>query len=194
MKKFAPRHIAVGVVLCGLGLALYVAAQPRLRAVQTKSCEVNLKRISLSMLQYVRDYDEHYPKSDNWMDALGPYARGFGANRESDAAVEARFRCPTTGSFYVYNRNLARISYVRADDPQTPWIYEAAPGQNRRNFSDSGQTWPREPIHQRSPIWGNHVLFGDAYVRLTKIKPNFRSFATPASKSPKIKPAQTAKP
>ena len=146
------------------------------------------------MMQYVRDYDEHYPKSDNWMNALGPYARGFGPNRESDASIEALYRCPTTGSFYVYNRSLAGISYVRANDVATPWVYEAASGQNQRNFSDSGELWPAEPIHQRSPIWGNHVLFGDAHVRLTNIKPIFRPFATPTPKSPKIKPAQTAKP
>ena len=189
-----PRQIAVGVAILGLGGALLLAAQPRLRAVETKECQANLKQIGLAMMQYQRDYDEHYPKSDNWMDALQPYGRGFGPNRESDAEVEARFRCPTTGSFYVYNRNLARVSYVRADNPQTPWIYEASTGQNRRNFSDSGQLWTREPIHQRIPIWGNNVLMGDGSIPLTINKPAFRSFVVPTPKPPKTKPAKTAKP
>lgn len=194
MKRLAPRHAAIGVVLAGFVVALYLAAQPRKRAQQTEICQRNLKRISLAMLIYIRDYDEHYPNANNWMDALQPYARGFGTSRESDAAVEARYRCPTTGSFYVYNRHLAGLSYVRADDPMTPWVYEAGAHQNQRNFSDGGELWPAIAIHQRSPVWGNNVLLGDAGIELRGNKPKFRSFAAPTPRPAKIKPARTAKP
>lgn len=60
-----PHYATIGfTVVAGLGGALYLAAQPRLRAVQTKNCEINLKQIGLAMMQYERDYDEHYPNSD----------------------------------------------------------------------------------------------------------------------------------
>ena len=106
MKQIAPRHIALGIMLCGFGVALYLVAQPRLRAVQTKSCQINLKQIGLAMLQYNRDYDEKYPLAANWADSLKPYAIGS-RKPNSDEAFEKMFHCPTSGSFYAYNRPLA---------------------------------------------------------------------------------------
>ena len=188
MKQLALRHIALGVVLCGLGGALYLAAQPLLPSVQTKNCQSNLKMIGIAMIQYVRDYDEHYPRAENWADAVKPYAGGSQPNLVSKAENEARYFCPKTGNFYVYNRNLSSLSYTLPIGAITPLAYETGANQKRQNFSDSGQLWPASPIHQNHSIWGNHVVFADRHIELLEKKPAFRSF------SPVPKPTATPTP
>lgn len=186
-----PRHVAVGVVLCGLAGVVYMAAQPLKRSAQTSSCQVNLKQIANSMGQYVRDYDEKFPLADNWMDALIPYARGFGGNPESVASVKARFACPTTGSFYAYNSLIEKQSVTKIS-LSAPWLFEVSAGAGKTNLSDDGSLWPTSPIHQTRETRGSNAYFAvysaPARVELLQAKPDFRPFAKPtATPKPRAK-------
>ena len=199
MKQLAPRQIAVGVVILGLVGALYLAAQPPLSVVQTKNCQINLKQIGMATIQYVRDYDEQFPIAARWANDLKPYAKNWyviGSRAQNpDEAFDRMFRCPTTGSFYAYNRHLETVSIgMITDTSRVPLAIEVNVGNPQINFNGVGQDWPASPIHEEEGARGNHVVFADGHVELTKNKPIFRPFATPTPKSPKIKPAQTAKP
>ena len=185
-----PRQIAVGVVLCGLAGLVYLAAQPLKRSGQFSVCSSNFKQISNAMLQYTRDYDEHFPKSDNWAHALKPYLTSRVADPE--ATFQNLFHCPTSGSYYVYNGNLAGVSYVRINSAATPWVFEVGAGQNRIDFSDDGRLWPQNSVHQTLKQSGSNVLFGDGQTRLVTAKPRFMKFAP--MPIPKAKPQRQKKP
>lgn len=221
MKRFAPRHVAFGVlVAAGAGVALYLAAQPLKRSGQMSSCQSNLKQIGLGTMQYVRDYDEQFPIARNWADGLAPY---LGVNTKpsrpnAEKSFQRLFRCPTSGTFYVYNGFYSTISASQdKNSASSPLLYEAAVGG--RNASDRGQSWPKIPIHSIIQSRGNNVLFGDGHVELRANKPRFKVFPplgrqelldrlryspTPAPKPAKIKstkikptkikPTKTAKP
>lgn len=195
MKQFAPRYAALGVIIVvGAGVMFYEAAQRQLRAVQTKNCQINLKIIGLAMLQYNRDYDEKYPLAERWADSLKPYAVGTSKpNREE--AFAKMFHCPTTGSFYSYNRNLETVTMEQVVPfERETLVIEVVTGQTKPNLSGGGELWPSSPIHETAGTRGNHVLFADGHVELTTSKPAFRSFMTPTSRPTEIKPARTAKP
>ncbi len=172
-----PRHVAVGVFLLGSAGLIYAALQPLRRSAQTSSCESNFKRIGGAMMIYIRDYDEKLPKADNWSDALQPYVTLGQKPSDPQAYFLERLLCPTSGSTYVYNRNLAGRSYVLINAATTPWLYEVGAGQNQLNISDDGKLWPSAPVHDTTMRCGNHVLFGDVKVRLSLAKPAFARFA-----------------
>ena len=167
------------IVLAGFGAALYLSAQPRARAVETKNCQTNLKIIGLAMLQYNRDYDEKYPPAPRWADSLKPYAIGSdifpsgSSDPRPNAKFDKMFHCPTTGSFYAYNRNLQTLTMERILPlEREPLVIEVAARQTKPNLSGAGELWPPSPVHKD----GNHVLFADGHVELRQNKPAFRSF------------------
>ena len=185
-----PRQIAVGVVLCGLAGLIYAASRPLKRSGQTWNCQSNLKQIGLGMMQYSRDYDEQFPRAENWMEELRPYVRGFGQNDESDAVVGARYLCPTTKGYYALNVYYDRLSMAQDKSPSSsPLAFDFVNG--RLNQSDDGKNWPIPPIHTTLQTTGNNVLFGDFHVELRQNKPRFHPFASraAATATPLPKPA-----
>ncbi len=183
-----PRQIAVSVVLCGLAGLIYLASRPLKRSGQTWNCQSNLKQIGLGMSQYARDYDEQFPRAENWMEELRPYVRGFGPNHESDAVVGARYLCPTTNGYYALNVYYDRLSMIQDKSPtSSPLVFDFVNG--RLNQSDDGRNWPISPIHTTLQTTGNNVLFGDGHVELRQNKPPFRKFAPlpAATATPKAK-------
>ena len=181
-----PRQIAVGVVIIGLSGLIYGASIPLKRSGKTWNCQANLKQIGLGMMQYTRDYDEHYPRAKDWATVLRPYSVGR-SNRGDDSAFEAIFRCPATDGFYALNVYYTQISMAQDLSPRTaPLIFDFPNGV--LNQSDDGAGWPNPPIHTTLQTTGNNVLFGDAHVELRGNKPVFRPFA------PLPKPAATPTP
>ena len=174
MKRFAPRHAAVLMVLAGLLVAANFAIQPRRRAQQTRACQTNLKIIGLAMMQYTRDYDEHYPLATNWADALRVYSP-LARTANTQSGDGKLFRCPTTGSFYAMNSFCAQLNVARIDDAATePLFFDTMAGT--RNLSDDGGLWPASPVHPWGERWGNNVGFADGHVQLRTDKPRFHSF------------------
>ena len=193
--RIAPRHIAAGVALVGLGWLLNSASQPFQRNAQNSSCRSNLKRIGLAIFQYERDYDESFPLAHNWADSLSSYSLAIN-NSDREAGFQQRFRCPTSGAYYAFNEIYAGKSAGKIDGEalnEAPLVFDVSWG--KRNFSDDGSLWPTDPpIHGTEKYGGNNVAFADGHVKLMTVKPKFRSFATPTPKSTKIKPARPAKP
>lgn len=187
-----PRQIAVLLALGGLGaMLLYVTATPRRNAKQTSSCQSNLKLIGLGMMQYARDYDEHFPLKANWPDALVPYAIG---NRyvQPKRNYETLFRCPTSNSYYAFNSYFSALNLAIDRTPaQSPLNFDVSAGHNAPNLSDNGSLWPTSPVHAWAKKSGNNVLFADGHVKLMNAKPVFKSFAP--KPTPKPKAAATRK-
>lgn len=173
MKRFGPRHAATLVVFAGLLIAINFAIAPRRRAVQTKNCEFNLKQITVAMMQYVRDYDEKYPVTARWADDLKPYASNTQTVKEH--GIDYLFHCPTSGASYAYNNHLEGFSIAQTDATNV-WIFDAEAGQTQRNFSGDGKDWPASPIHEKYPIWGNHLITGDGSVKFAESPPPASAF------------------
>ena len=171
-----PRQIAVGVAGAGLVGAFWLALQGPVRSRQNAICQSNLRQVGYAMGIYIRDYDEKFPMARNWADVLRPYVAGFGASKRSPAQIEALFRCPTSGSFYVYNGNLAGVSYARINS-KVPRIYETSAGHNAPNQSDGGAVWSATPVHQTPRASGSNALFDFNQVVLSATKPAFPRFA-----------------
>ena len=182
-------YAALGaVIITGFGGAVYLMAQSQKRAVQTKNCQINLKQIGLAMLQYSRDYDEHYPPTANWAQTLSPYLPHSTIYAQG-AALQQTYRCPTTGNFYAYNRNLQTLTMGQILPLEgEPLVIEVAAGQTKQNLSGAGELWPLSPIHETADTRGNNVLFADGHTELRQNKPTFRKFA------PLPKPTATPRP
>lgn len=170
-----PRQIAVGVVLCGLAGLVYLASRPLKRSGQTWNCQSNLKQIGLGMFQYTRDYDEQFPRAENWMEELRPYTVRY-KNSVDSKIFQQVFRCPTKQSYYALNVYYDRLSMIQDKSPSSsPLVFDFAGG--RLNQSDDGKNWPISPVHTTLQTTGNNVLFGDGHVELRQSKPPFRRFA-----------------
>ena len=170
-----PRQVAVGVVILGVAGLIYGASIPLKRSGKTWNCQSNLKQIELGMMQYVRDYDEQFPRAKDWADALRPYTVRASNSRES-AEFQLRMRCPTTDSYYALNVYYAQISMAQDSSPRTsPLVFDIRNGI--LNQSDNGANWPVSPVHTTLQTTGNNVLFGDGHVELRQNKPAFRTFA-----------------
>lgn len=136
------------------------------------SCQSNLKRVGLGMMQYIRDYDECFPRRENWMRALLPYTQ--------KAGEPSVFICPSRGSYpsgYAMNVRLDRMSMGRVDNDDARdkvMLFDAnVPGFNA---TGTGQFWPR-PFRHRG---GNNVAFYDGHVALrTKARFDFKIDSLP---------------
>jgi hypothetical protein len=82
-KMITIREFSLAVIVIGFGYGvLYKATEPRRQMQQRLTCYSNLKQIGLSVMQYVQDNDQTYPRSSfgsqatlpagysyTWMDA-----------------------------------------------------------------------------------------------------------------------------
>ncbi|BCM89715.1 hypothetical protein IAD21_01562 [Abditibacteriota bacterium] len=159
--RYGPRHVALGLIVVGLGIALYAISLPLRASAQKKSCQSNLKQIGLATMQYVRDYDELFMLAPKWKTELDPYGKFY---RQPNFAPV--YICPTTGRQYAFNAALsgAMITLVKSP-PTMAMFYEPARAIN----ADSGHNWAAEGIHGE----GSNVCFHDGHVAWLKAKPTF---------------------
>lgn len=147
----------------GVAGAMYFVAAPVKKRRDTQDCQRNLKQIGLAMMQYVRDYDEHFAPADKWQTVIEPYYRHDTRRRVLD--------CPAPGG-YAMNARLSDVQLgLITDSINTPLIWDA--NTSARNARDDGRLWPLSPRHETSQARGNNVLFSDGHVKLLKAPPNF---------------------
>ena len=84
------------------------------------SCQSNLKRIGLGLMQYAQDYDEKLPLAKPWIDVLQPYIES-----------EQIFNCPSLpkgGHYgYAYNSKLSNKNVqLLPNTAETVSIYETS--------------------------------------------------------------------
>ena len=128
---------------------------PDFQRVQEKqirsSCQSNLKRAMLGVLQYSQDYQEHFPTAPKWIDNIMPYVRS-----------EDIFRCPAlpddSNYGYAYNQNLSGLSQSKTDNvAQTVALYET--DDLTRNAFGAGE----ERAYRHGG--GSNIAFTDGHIK-----------------------------
>lgn len=166
-----PRDAALGLVVVGLGAAIYAAWLPFREARYKSSCQSNLKQIGLALIQYTQDYDDKFPRvsrkgSRGWSQDLQPYIKGW-----------PLFQCPSTSNHvlkttdYFYN---SRFQGLKIEDlvSQTQTIMggdgpDDAPISSHLSRLPFGATTNENSFARRHLDMANY-LFADGHVRALK--------------------------
>jgi prepilin-type processing-associated H-X9-DG protein len=185
------RRALIALAMAGLfGLWAFPQFERARNNAISSSCQSNLKQIGLSIMQYVRDYDESYPPPRRWRLVLQPYIWGHKGQLIRLDILD----CPieTTGysyNFYLANAKYGTLQHVAA---KTPLVFDSTdlssqhyqlktgPREDFRNISwtyrdfpqqkpDYGGSYPKDFHHLR----GNNVLFADGHVALRTQTPVF---------------------
>lgn len=86
-------------------------------------CMQHLKSLSMAMLTYAQDWNEHYPPAQRWCDAIRPYVRSLEDYRCPDAR---HLRCG-----YAMNARLDGFKLSDLAQPsKTAMLYDATGGWN----------------------------------------------------------------
>ena len=147
----------------------FVQARDKARLTASQS---NMKQLSLGIIQYAFDHDNHLPDADKWVDELQPYVQNIKALlRDPSAPAGEEYS-------YAFNRALAgatlntspspgnTIASVQLRDdgrkveaPSTVLLFESTAGT--KNASDMGQSVPKPGRH----LGGTDYAFADGHVR-----------------------------
>ena len=117
-------------------------------------CTSNLKQISLGMLMYCQDHNNHLPDADKWVDEILPYVKN-----------EALFHDPqdvdTHKWSYAFNRALSGkdISKI-ASAATTVLLFDSTLGT--KNASDKGESLPQSGRHDKHSVFA----FADGHVTI----------------------------
>ena len=161
MKDRHEKSLVVGCLVAIVGAALvYRGAMWRRQSVHREMCISNLKQIGLGTMQYVRDYDELYPRAPNWSDDLGPYTKNT-----------ALFLCPERRAAlqgYAFHRGAAQRNLAMFRVASKTVIFFDSEGP-KRNTCDEGDSLPRPARHFEK----HGILFGDGHVEMVA-RPDFK--------------------
>jgi len=131
-----------GIVVSGLVLAVMflflpivaavlfpVFAQAREKA-RASVCMSHLRQVGIAMSLYTQDYDEHWPRRQNWCDSVLPYVR-----TPQGIPAASVFQCPSLPNqpgAYAYNGLLNGVSNSRIASPyETAVLFDSRGGWNR---------------------------------------------------------------
>lgn len=108
-----------GCFFCILLAAVLVPvfAQARKAAHTTKSLS-NVKQIGTGMLMYAADYNDVFPKADNWQTGVMPYLK------DPELFIPPY---PTEPGGYAFNKSLSSFNSATLDNPfRTPLVFESS--------------------------------------------------------------------
>lgn len=114
-------------------------------------CHSNEKQLALALFTYAQDYNEHFPPSNRWSEAIVPYLNGT-----SDT-----YKCPAaeTPASYGMNSLNGGIGEEKINDPAaTVLLFEADAA--KRSFAGG----PRDVAKNRHS-GGSNVAFADGHVK-----------------------------
>jgi prepilin-type processing-associated H-X9-DG protein len=141
-----------------------------------KSCQSNLKQVSLALMQYTQDYDETYPLAKTysrspvgWSDAIYPYLRSYQLFQCPSDNDERRDNPNLSGyTDYIFNADFSSLELMKVTEP---WNWVAiAEGSSADTESDAGYSQPMgwqglilqvEPRH----LEGANYAFVDGHVK-----------------------------
>ena len=136
------------------------------------SCTSNLKQLALGMKQYIQDYDEKYPPTENalggWGTLIFPYVKS-----------DAIFQCPSDKNRadkttdYFINARLASVQEKKLNSPSLTILMGDGKGDQTLNYhlSQLPDAWRTD---EKSPAWRHleraNYLFADGHVKWFKPK------------------------
>ena len=131
----------------------------------------NLKQLSLAIIQYAFDHNNHLPDADKWVDEILPYVKDKALFHDPSAPAGEEYS-------YAFNRALSGavldtpnqpsgvVESVRSGDgskvapsASTVMFFESIAGI--KNASDTGQSVPKPGRH----LGGTDYAFADGHVR-----------------------------
>jgi prepilin-type N-terminal cleavage/methylation domain-containing protein/prepilin-type processing-associated H-X9-DG protein len=129
--------VVIAIIAILAAILFPVFAQARAKARQT-SCLSNERQIGLALLQYVTDYDEHFPMGlgtaggkrtwagEGWAGQCQPYHKNAGIFRCPSDSLSAPSAFHTLS--YGYNVNLVALPGIEDDEngPVPPGVSQAA--------------------------------------------------------------------
>ena len=122
--------IAIIAILAAILFPVFAQARDKARSA---ACLSNTKQLSLGVIMYSQDYDEHLPLAKNWYDAAYPYYKNKG------------FVCPERprkqGIGYAMDERLSGRSMDKIGAPhdKRPLLYESS--NLAPNAHDSGTSF-----------------------------------------------------
>ncbi len=133
---------------------------------ESVNCQSNVFRMTRGMRMYADDYEDRYPRAEQWMDSLSFYMEG-----------NHRYHCPTVGRpgreryGYAMNREAAQQEKSRMASPEkTPLVYDST--NLTRSAFDSAASLPvpgrhRTKSRQGTPSrTGNFIGYADGSGRI----------------------------
>lgn len=120
-------------------------------AARQRLCVQHLKSLSMAMLTYAQDWDEHYPPAQRWCDAIRPYVRSM-----------EDYRCPAARHLrcgYAMNAQLDQFKQSDLAEPsKTVMLFDATGGWNLSGGKE---------LIARRHSGGANFAFGDGRVQYT---------------------------
>ena len=156
-----------GIVVSGLVLAVMFLFVPIVAAVlfpvfaaarekaRAGVCITHMRQVGMAMSLYREDYDDHWPRRQNWCDSVLPYVR---TAQGSPAAIV--FQCPSLPNqpgAQSYNGLLSAVSNSRITSPS----YTAAVFDSRGGWNLAGGAAAADPRHSG----GLYMLFAAGNTR-----------------------------
>lgn len=125
------------------------AADPSLKQTMDKAqdmtCMSNLKQISLGILMYAQDHNEHFPDADKWVDEVTPYVK-------NDAIFHDPQDAPDHQWSYAFNKALSGKTLAQVAAPaETVMLFDSTTGT--KNAADLGESLPHPGRHHGANVY-----------------------------------------
>ena len=148
-----------------LFLALFHFGCAGLKA-HSVQCMSNIKQLALGELLYSQDYDEHFPLSASWAEAIVP--GGINSEKYLKHSTVDLFRCPAAESPASYGLNAAMggISISQVNYPaDTVLLFDA--DASRKSFTGSVRdvAWKRHSNAPNIAFTDGHCKSANAFVQ-----------------------------
>ncbi len=177
--------VVLMIIAIGAAILLPVFARPKDGHGDRNRCPSNLKQIGLGFAQYIQDYDEKYPPTQNaiggWVELTQPYLKSWRI-----------FHCPTDDAGntnkttdYYYNARLTGVEANKLDAFSTTILVGEGDGDCVPSYglSQLPAAWRKD---QGSPAWrhldGANYAFADGHVKW--FKPEKITLDKPAKMNP----------
>jgi prepilin-type N-terminal cleavage/methylation domain-containing protein/prepilin-type processing-associated H-X9-DG protein len=142
--------IAIIAILAAILFPVFAQAREKAR---TASCQSNLKQLSMAVIMYKQDYDEHFPFGGwltnaagndcgniatwDWQNSVAPYVKNKGV-----------YRCPSSGDDDENPRNPTEWSWNRnpVSYLYNNYLAESGCPPNRHGMADAGVRSPADTV------------------------------------------------
>jgi len=125
------------------------------------NCESNVRQLALGVVMYLQDYDERYPLTNTWNDAITPYTRHESIFHCPSVEEEAEEKLPT----YAMNRRLTALPADSIEQMDIVMLFDSLPG---KNLAGGTGLFPAPLRHGAGR--GNTIGYLDQHVKLVSIE------------------------
>lgn len=164
--------LAIVVILAAILFPVFTPRSPYHHNPRISSCQLNLKQISLGLMQYAQDYDDKLPPAATgakrgWATEIQPYLKNWQV-----------FQCPSEksppvfrGVDYWFNRRLSARDTAKIANPKTTvWLAEGHQTIDPRvSHSMVPFRWignPKSPLYRHVDV--ANYGFADGHVKWFK--------------------------